>query len=248
MEAVKTNTLGGYNVINAAIENEVERVVFLSTDKAVYPISAMGMSKAIMEKIVGASARELDRTRSKTKLCSVRYGNVMYSRGSVIPYFVELMKQGKKLRITNPKMTRFLLPLSYSVSLVLHALEKGENGSIYVKKAPASDIETLALAICKIFDYKTDLEVIGTRAGEKMHETLVSKEEWARIKDQGDFYRIPPETSGLDYEKYFAEGEKSIHEEEGYASDNTNRLSLLETVDLLMTLPEIKDELERRKK
>lgn len=248
MEAIKTNTIGGYNVINAAIENNVERVVFLSTDKAVYPISAMGMSKALMEKIVSASAKELIRSKSKTIICSVRYGNVMYSRGSVIPYFVDLIRQGKKLRITNPRMTRFLLPLTYSVSLVLHALEEGENGSLYVKKAPAADMETLAKALCQVFNYKKDFEIIGTRAGEKMHETLVSKEEWSRIKDQGDFYRIPPETSGLDYEKYFEKGDKNIHEDEGYASNNTQRLSISGTVDLLTTIPEIREELEQFKR
>lgn len=248
MEAVKTNTIGGYNVINAAIENNVQRVVFLSTDKAVYPISAMGMSKAIMEKIVSASARELLRRKSKTVICTVRYGNVMYSRGSVIPYFVELIKQNKKLKVTNPSMTRFLLPLRYSVSLVLHALEKGENGSTYVRKAPASDIETLAKAVGKIFRHKREFETIGTRAGEKMHEILVSKEEWTRVEDQGDFYRVPPETAGLDYEKYYVKGEKDIHSDQGYASNNTKRLSLSETVDLLMTLPEIKKEIKDSKR
>lgn len=248
MEAVKTNTIGGYNVIRSSVKHNVDKVVVLSTDKAVYPISAMGMTKAITEKIISATAKELLRSNSKTVICSVRYGNVIYSRGSVIPYFVSLIKRKKKIRITNPKMTRFLLPLRYSVSLVVHALEKGESGSMYVKKAPASDIETLAKAVCRIFKYKEDFEVIGTRAGEKMHESLISKEEWARVEDQGDFFRIPPETPGLDYDKYFYGGINTEIGEEGYSSNNTKILNVNETAELLLTLPEIKEELANWKK
>lgn len=243
MEAIKTNTIGSYNVINAAIANGVKRLVILSTDKAVYPINAMGMSKALMEKIMQATARELNHYRSETILCGVRYGNVMYSRGSVIPYFVNLIKKNNKLRITDPAMTRFLLPLEYSVKLVLHALSDGESGSIYVKKAPASDIETLAKAICKLFNYPEDFEIVGVRAGEKIYETLISKEEGTRAEDQGDFYRIPMETKNLDYNKYFIKGNE-IKTENGYTSENTQRLSVKETMDLLLTLPEIKEELE----
>lgn len=247
MEAIKTNTIGGYNVINAAVASGVEKVVVLSTDKAVYPINAMGMSKALMEKIMQATARELNHGSSKTILCGVRYGNVMFSRGSVIPYFIGLIKKKGKLRITDPTMTRFLLPLDYSVKLVLHALSDGENGSIYVKKAPASDIKTLAKATCKLFGYPEDFEIVGTRAGEKVHETLVSREECARIEDQGDFYRIPMETQSLDYDKYFTKGNKAIMRD-GYTSENTQRLSVKETIDLLLTLPEIQEELKNWKK
>lgn len=245
LEAIKTNILGSNNVINSAIENNVERVVVLSTDKAVYPINAMGMSKALMEKIMLASARELGNKNKRTILCGVRYGNVMYSRGSVIPFFVGLIKRKHKLKITNPNMTRFLLPLSQSVNLVMHALSSGKNGSMYVKKAPACDIQTLAKALCKIFDYKEEIEIIGIRAGEKMHETLISREEWIRTIDQGDFYSIPQETVGLDYEKYFSKGVKA-EEREYYASNNTKMLNVNETSELLLTLPEIKEELSNK--
>lgn len=243
VEAIKTNTIGNSNVINSAIDHNVDKVIILSTDKAVYPINAMGMSKALAEKIMSAEAQERAKNK-KTVLCAVRYGNVMYSRGSVIPYFVDLIKQGEKLKITNPKMTRFLLPLSDSVNLVFHAIENGENGNIYVKKAPASDIETLAKAVCKVFNYREDFQIIGTRAGEKMHETLISKEEWTRTKDQGDFYSIPPETQDINYEKYFSEGKKDVKDEEGYTSANTVRLDLDQTIDLLKSLPEIQKELK----
>lgn len=245
MEAIKTNAIGSYNVINAAIANNVQKLVILSTDKAVYPINAMGMSKALMEKIMIASARELNHVGAKTVLCGVRYGNVMYSRGSVIPYFVKLIKQNKKIRITDPTMTRFLLPLEFSVKLVLYALSGGESGSIYVKKAPAADIETLAKAVCKIFNYGENFEIVGVRSGEKTHETLISKEEWVRVKDQGDFYRIPPEVSNLDYDRYFIKGKAIDANYEGYTSANTKRLSMQETVDLLLSLPEIQEKLKK---
>lgn len=248
MEAVKTNILGTHNVIDAAVKHNVKKLVILSTDKAVYPINAMGMSKALMEKIMIASARELNHSGSKTVLCGVRYGNVMYSRGSVIPFFIDLIKQNRKIRITNPKMTRFLLPLQYSVELVLHALTDGENGNMYVKKAPAADMETLAKAICRIFSYKENFEIVGVRSGEKTHETLIAKEEWVRAKDQKDFYCIPPETSNLDYDKYFMKGKKDHDKNEGYTSDNTKRLTVSETIDLLLSLPEVKKELTNYKK
>lgn len=248
MEAVKTNILGAHNVIDAAIKNNVKKLVILSTDKAVYPINAMGMSKALMEKVMIASARELSHFGSKTVLCGVRYGNVMHSRGSVIPYFITLIKQNKKLRITDPKMTRFLLPLRYSVKLVLHALSDGNNGNIYVKKAPAANMETLAKAICKIFNYSKGFEIVGVRAGEKTHETLIAKEELIRAKDQGDFYCIPPETSNLDYDKYFTKGKRDHDKNEGYTSKNTQRLTVDETAKLLLTLPEIQKDLKNWKK
>lgn len=247
IETVKTNILGGFNVMRKAIENNVKRIIILSTDKAVYPINAMGMSKALLEKTMIALANEQDTTTS-TILSAVRYGNVMYSRGSVIPYFIKLIKQGRKLTITNPKMTRFLLPLKDSVKLVLFALSSGNNGSIYVKKAPAADMQTLATALCEIFKYGKATEVVGVRAGEKIHETLVSKEEWGRVKDRGDFYEIPPETTPLDYEKFFTKGIKTQMDEEGYTSENTKRLNINQTTELLLTLPEIQEALKNLKK
>ena len=247
IEAVKTNILGGFNVMRTALEQGVKKVIILSTDKAVYPINAMGMSKALLEKTMTAFAGE-QLYSSKTSLSAVRYGNVMYSRGSVIPYFVELIKEGGKPKVTNPSMTRFLLPLPDSVKLVLYALSEGKNGSIYVKKAPASDVGTLAKAVLRVFGKKEEYEVIGIRAGEKIHETLVSKEEWTRVKDQGEFFEIPPETEALDYEKFFTKGERTKHEEEGYTSENTQRLSVEETADLLLTLPEIQKEIKNIKK
>lgn len=247
LQAIQTNVLGGQNVMKAALEEGVKRVVVLSTDKAVYPINAMGMTKALMEKIMVASSFEADRRGLNTILCGVRYGNVLYSRGSVIPYFVELIKQKKKLQITNPSMTRFLLPLSDSVELVLHALTEGEPGAIYVKKAPAADIKTLAEAVSKIYGYSQGIEVIGVRAGEKFHESLISREEWIRAEDQKDFYCIPPETQTLEYSEYFFKGKQPAEFNEGYTSFNTKRLTLKETVDLLMKLPEINESLKQFK-
>lgn len=248
LEAIKTNVIGGYNVITSAMENNVDKVVVLSTDKAVYAINAMGMTKGLMEKIMIASSNEVNRLGLKTTLCGVRYGNVMYSRGSVIPYFISLIKKNKKLKVTNSNMTRFLLPLRDAIELVIYVLSNGASGNIYVKKAPATDMGTLARAISTIFHYGKDFETIGVRAGEKIHETLISKEEWMRVKDEGDFYAIPPEASGLDYETYFAKGKKTSKDEDGYTSFNTKQLSLQETIDLLLTLPEIKEELRKWKK
>jgi len=241
IEAVKTNILGGNNVMRAAINNGVKRVIILSTDKAVYPINAMGLTKALLEKTMVALATE---NSSSTIFSGVRYGNVMYSRGSVVPFFISQIKSGKKLSITNPRMTRFLLPLSDSVKLVFHALSKGNNGSMYVKKAPAADMLTLANALCEIFNYKKGVEVVGIRAGEKIHETLVSREEWARAIDQTDFYEIPPETKAFDYDKYFTKGQKNIQEKEGYTSDNTQRLTLTQTKKLLLSLEDVQLELK----
>lgn len=246
IEAVKTNILGGFNVMKKAMENNVKRIIILSTDKAVYPINAMGMSKALLEKTMIAFAGE-QTTSTATTLSAVRYGNVMYSRGSVIPYFVKLIKLGKKLTITSPRMTRFLLPLRDSVKLVLFALSNGANGSIYVKKAPAADMQTLATALCKIFKYNKGAEVVGVRAGEKIHETLISREEWARVNDRGDFYEIPPETTAFDYEKFFTKGKKTQMDEEGYTSENTKRLTIDQTIELLLTLPEIQEDLKTYK-
>lgn len=245
MEAVKTNILGASNVINAAINNKVKKLVILSTDKAVYPINAMGMSKALMEKVMIASSKMImHRENTQTVLCGVRYGNVLYSRGSVLPYFISLMKQNKKLAITHPDMTRFLLPLPNAVDLVLFALVNGENGHMYVRKSPACTIQTLAEAVCKIFNYKKGYEKVGIRSGEKMHETLVSKEELFRAKELEEYYNIPPESQGLDYNQYLFDGGKvDVDKIQPYTSFNTQRLNVKETIDLLLTLPEIQEEL-----
>ncbi len=246
MEAVKTNIIGTHNLVSSAIENNVEKVVVLSTDKAVYPINAIGISKAMMEKIVIAESKNYN--KGKTVLCGVRYGNVLYTRGSVLPYFIELIKQNKKIPVTDFNMTRFLLPLTEAISLVLYALVKGERGYIYVKKSPACTLKTLAESICKIFDYKKGFFEIGIRAGEKMHETLVTREELLRAIDLKDYFKIPPESQGLDYNKYFFRG-KTVDADklEPYTSQNTSILNVKQTSQLLLKLPEIKEELKRIK-
>lgn len=244
IEAVSTNILGAYNVIEQAVRKKVKRLVILSTDKAVYSINAMGMTKAIMEKVMIAEAKNFK--DSKTILCGVRYGNVLYTRGSVLPYFVNLIKQNKKLLVTNPNMTRFLLRLDDAIDLVLFAISKGENGYIYVKKSPACTLRTLTQALCKIFKYKKGFTEVGIRAGEKMHETLVTKEELSRAKELPNYYMIPSESQGLDYNKYFFK-DVNINMEnlEPYTSKNTKRLNVSETVELLSDLPEIKSELRK---
>lgn len=243
MDAIKTNSIGSHNVIDAAIENGVKKVVVLSTDKAVHPINVMGMTKALMERIMIAASRE---KRKETELCGTRYGNVMYTRASVIPYFIDLMKAGKSLTVTNKKMTRFLMPLSASVDLVLYALTQGENGSIYVKKSPAAAIGDLAQALVEIFDYKKGIEEIGIRPGEKMYEELVSCEEVARTEDRGDYFRIKPEVSEMDYRQYYFKGIDGNHilPEDGYNSANTQQLNIEEIKKLLLSLDEIKQELK----
>lgn len=245
MEAVKTNVLGAHNVLEQAIRAGVDRVVILSTDKAVYPINAMGISKALMEKIMIASSRRFSNGQ-KTVLCGTRYGNVMYTRGSVIPYFVKLYRQNKKLTITSYEMTRFMMPLWQSVDLVLHALTEGENGDMYVRKAPACTLLTLARAFSKIFKGAEHHEV-GIRAGEKIHETLVSSEEMSRAVDEGDYYRIPRETQGLEYEKYHKRGkEMDMGKIIPFSSNNTKMLGVIETVELLLSLPEIQNEVKNK--
>src|SRR3989338_8652582 len=245
IEAVKTNILGAHNVITNAIEHKVKTLVILSTDKAVYPINAMGMSKAMMEKVMIADSRKIVEANNRhTILCGTRYGNVLYTRGSVLPFFIEIMKKGEILPVTNSKMTRFLLPLSQSVDLVLYAMINAKNGDMYVRKAPAATIETLAQAMCEIFDYKKGYKEVGVRAGEKMHETLISEEEMIRAQDDGDYFRIPPESQGLDYQKYYEVGKKGdVEKVEPFTSENTKRLDLGQTVKLLLSLPEIKEEL-----
>ena len=242
VEAIKTNSLGAYNVIDATIENDVKRLVVLSTDKAVYPINVMGMTKALMERIMIAISRE---KRGKTILCGTRYGNVMYTRGSVIPYFIGLMKAGKPLTITDKNMTRFMMSLVHSVDLVLYALTNGQNGEIYVRKASSATVGDLAEVLVEIFNYDKGIKEIGIRPGEKMHETLISSEETFRTEDCGDYYKIKPEVPGMNYQQYYFKGQKSNNlPHEGYTSANTKRLSKEELKELLLSLDEIKEELK----
>jgi len=238
-EAVKTNVIGARNVLNAAEENKVKKVVVLSTDKAVYPINAMGMTKALMEKLMLAKARS---TRSDTIFCGVRYGNVMYSRGSVLPLFVEQIKNHLPLTITEPNMTRFLLPLPVAVDLVFFALSHGENGDLFIRKSPAATVKDTAQAVLEIFGSDNSIEVIGIREGEKMHETLVTQEELMKAEESSDYYRIR-NLEKIDYEKYFTKGKEIPIPKEGYTSANTRRLSLNETKLLLVSLKEIQEEL-----
>ncbi len=247
MEAVLTNVIGAHNVISAASHHGVERVVILSTDKAVYPINAMGMTKALMERVMIAVSRE---KHSKTILCGTRYGNVMYTRGSVIPYFVDLMKAGKPLRVTNKDMTRFMMSLPESVDLVLYALAHGKDGEMYVRKAPAATIGNLAAAMVSLFGYKGGIEEIGVRPGEKAHETLVSSEESVRAEDCGKYYKINPEVPGMDIKQYYYKGGKKggLLPKEGYTSANTKQLTIAETEKLLLTLPEVRAAIKEFKK
>lgn len=250
MEAIKTNVLGTENVVRCAIANKVKKVVALSTDKAVYPINAMGMTKALMEKIFIAESKNLVMTGNKdTTLCAVRYGNVLFTRGSVVPYFLEQITENKKLPITHFEMTRFLLPLEDAVDLVLYALAYGDNGYIYVRKSPASTLETIAQSLCELFEYDKGYSEVGIRAGEKMHETLITQEEWLRAEDAGEYYKIPPESQGLDYNKYFYRGKRTdVEKLEPYTSQNTRQLNVKQTKELLLRLPEMKEALAFKKK
>ena len=235
LEAVKTNVLGTENVLEAAIQNKVKRVVCLSTDKAVYPINAMGISKAMMEKVMVAKSRNLDDTG--TVICGTRYGNVMASRGSVIPLFVDQMRAGKPFTITDPDMTRFMMTLADAVDLVLHAFEHGENGDIFVQKAPAATIDVLAKALTGLLgqpDYP--VQIIGTRHGEKAYEALLSREEMACAEDQGQYFRVPPDRRDLNYAKFFEQGEEKISRSEDYNSHNTERLDVAGMQQLLLKL------------
>jgi UDP-N-acetylglucosamine 4,6-dehydratase/5-epimerase len=241
MEAVRTNVLGAENVMNSAIAAGVERVVVLSTDKAVYPINAMGLSKAMMEKLMVAKARS--RTENETVLCATRYGNVMASRGSVIPLFVGQIKAGKPLTLTDPSMTRFLMSLEDSVDLVLHAFEHARQGDIFVQKAPASTVEVLAQALKEIYSAETPVRVIGTRHGEKLYESLVSREEMAKAEDMGQYYRIPADNRDLNYNKFFIEGETGIAAFDDYTSHNTERLEIEGVKKLLLKLDFIQEQL-----
>jgi UDP-N-acetylglucosamine 4,6-dehydratase len=243
LEAVRTNILGAENVLEAALRSQVERVVVLSTDKAVYPINAMGMSKAMMEKLTVAKARLLD-TKERTVLCATRYGNVMASRGSVIPLFVSQAKANRPITVTDPTMTRFLMSLEESVDLVLFAYANGRQGDILVQKSPACTVETLAKAVMTVLDREVPIKVIGTRHGEKKYESLVSREEMARAEDMGRFYRVPADDRDLNYNKYFVEGETNVSKMEDYTSDNTELLDVDQVVHVLMKLDYIKEELK----
>ena len=241
MEAVRTNVIGTENVLNAAIANNVNRLVVLSTDKAVYPINSMGISKAMAEKIMIAKARSQE--EGETIFCATRYGNVMASRGSVIPLFVTQIKEGKAITVTDPNMTRFLMSLEDSVDLVLYAFEHGEQGDIFVQKAPASTVADLAQAIQELFKKHVDIRTIGTRHGEKLYESLISREEMAKAFDMGRYYRIPADNRDLNYAQYFTEGETEISRQEDYTSHNTDRLNIDQIKNTLLKLDYIKDAL-----
>jgi UDP-N-acetylglucosamine 4,6-dehydratase len=241
MEAVKTNVLGTENVLNAAIANNCKRVVVLSTDKAVYPINAMGISKAMAEKLTVAKSRTI--SASGPVVCSTRYGNVMASRGSVIPLFINQIRAGKPLTVTDPNMTRFLMSLEDSVDLVLHAFEHAQQGDLFVQKAPASTVADLAAALQQLFGDKKPVKVIGTRHGEKLYESLISREEMAKAEDMGRYYRIPADNRDLNYDKFFVEGEAHISELDDYTSHNTERLDTEGVKATLMKLAEVREAL-----
>jgi UDP-N-acetylglucosamine 4,6-dehydratase len=246
VEAVRTNVLGCENVLNAAIEYNVGRVIVLSTDKAVYPINAMGMSKALSEKVMIAKSRSLNGTGMV--FCGTRYGNVMASRGSVIPLFIEQIKKGNPLTITDPNMTRYMMTLDDAVDLVLFAFKNGNPGDIFVQKSPATTIELLAKALIELYNAKNKIKIIGTRHGEKLYETLVNREEIVKAEDLGEYYRIPADTRDLNYNRFFIEGEAKISKMEEYNSHNTYRLDLEETKQLLMKLDSIREDLKLSKK
>ena len=241
MEAVRTNVIGTENVMNAATANKVKRVVMLSTDKAVYPINAMGISKAMAEKLLMAKSRL--QLEGETVFCATRYGNVMASRGSVIPLFVSQLKEDRPLTVTDPNMTRFLMSLEDSVDLVLNAYEHGEQGDIFVQKAPASTVADLAQALKELFNKENEVQIIGTRHGEKLYESLISREEMAHAHDMGGYYRLPADNRDLNYAKYFSEGEEEISILDDYTSHNTNLLNVEEVKTLLLNLDYIKSEL-----
>jgi UDP-N-acetylglucosamine 4,6-dehydratase/5-epimerase len=242
IEAVNTNVLGTQNVLDSAFENGVRRMIVLSTDKAVYPINAMGLSKALMEKTMQAKARSMGND-SRTVYCGTRYGNVMASRGSVIPLFVEQIKTGKDVTITDPKMTRFMMTLDDAVDLVLYAFQNGKNGDMFIQKSPASTIGDLAQALIDLYKSDSKIRIIGTRHGEKLYETLVNREEMAKAIDMGYYFRVPADNRDLNYESYFTEGEQKVSVIEDYHSHNTRRLNLEDTKELLLKLPLIRRDL-----
>lgn len=241
MEAVKTNVIGTNNVLTAAIDAGVKKVVCLSTDKAAYPINAMGISKAMMEKVIGARSRDID--PKQTTICCTRYGNVMASRGSVIPLFVDQIKEGKQLTVTDPNMTRFLMSLDEAVELVLFAFKNAHQGDLFIQKAPASTIHDLAQAVSELFNYSKPVKIIGTRHGEKLYETLLTKEEKTKAIDLGNYFRVPIDQRSLNYDKYFVEGTQDFESIEPYTSHNTTRLDVEGVKRKLLTLPFIQKEL-----
>lgn len=243
MQAVLTNILGPENILKACIKHNVKKAIFLSTDKAVYPINAMGISKAMMEKLVISKARN---GKKELVFCATRYGNVMASRGSVIPLFISQIKSGKPITITNPEMTRFMMKLDESVDLVKFAFEHSQPGDIFVKKAPAAKIIILAEALIDLFGVKANIEIIGTRHGEKKYETLLTSEEMVKAQDLGDYYRVPSDNRDLNYEKYFEEGEKSSGNAIDYNSDNTNQLDIESMKHLLLQLDFVQTELGKK--
>ena len=242
IQAVRTNVFGTENVLDSAIEHGVKNVVVLSTDKAAYPINAMGISKAMMEKVAIAKGRALGANASTT-ICCTRYGNVMASRGSVIPLWVDQMKAGKDITITDPNMTRFMMTLDDAVDLVIYAFQNGQNGDLFVQKAPAATLDVLANALIGLYKSDTEVKVIGTRHGEKLYETLVTREEMAKSEDMGNYFRIPCDTRDLNYDKFFVEGEEKISRIEDYHSHNTSRLDVLGMQQLLLKLDMIREDL-----
>ena len=242
MEAVRTNIEGTDNMLHAAIEAGVERVVCLSTDKAAYPINAMGISKAMMEHVITANAR-VSAQRGGPVICCTRYGNVMCSRGSVIPLFVEQIKAGNPITITDPNMTRFMMTLDDAVDLVLYAFQHGKNGDLFVQKAPAATLDVLADALKSLYHSNADVKVIGTRHGEKLYETLVTREEMSKAEDMGDYYRIPCDTRDLNYDKFFVEGSEEVSKIEDYHSHNTRRLDVEGMKELLLKLNFIREDI-----
>ena len=244
IEAVKTNVLGTENVLTAAIDEGVETVICLSTDKAAYPVNAMGTSKAMMEKVIVAKSRTTD----KTKICCTRYGNVMCSRGSVIPLWIEQIKNGQPITVTDGSMTRFIMSLDEAVDLVLFAFEHGESGDILVQKAPACTIQTQAEAVCELFGGdKNSIKTIGIRHGEKMYETLLTNEECAHAIDMGNFYRVPADKRGLNYDKYFSKGDEDRNPLTEFNSNNTELLNVEQTKEKIISLQYIRDELKKQK-
>lgn len=240
MQAVQTNVIGTQNVINAAAKNEVTKVICLSTDKAAYPINAMGISKAMMEKVATAAARNLN----KTTVCLTRYGNVMASRGSVIPLFIKQIRNNEPITVTDPEMTRFLMSLEDAVELVLFAFENGNSGDLFVNKAPAATIGDLAKALREMLNSENEIKEIGTRHGEKLYETLCTREEMLKAEDMGDFYRIPADNRDLNYNKYFSEGEGHISGVEDYNSHNTTRLDIVGVKNLIQNLPIVREQIQ----
>lgn len=246
MEAVKTNVIGTENVLQNAIRNNVKKVICLSTDKAAYPINAMGISKSMMEKVFVAKSRNVD--SEQTLICGTRYGNVMASRGSVIPLFIDKIKAGEPLTVTDPNMTRFLMSLEEAVELVVHAFKHAQTGDIMVQKAPSSKVGDLAEALLQLFEAENEIKIIGTRHGEKQAETLLTREEYAQCEDMGDYFRVPADSRDLNYSNYYEDGNEKITEAYEYNSDNTNILTVEEIKEKLLSLEYVRTELSNYKK